>query len=70
MIDIEDIINSFDEYIDIWYDELTIFGDTYKVSQILKDIDHNKYCKGLSAYIDRYYDKIGEDEYRCKPIKE
>lgn len=49
--DIEDIIDEFDQIIDE-VSVISILDKLYRPSEILKDIDHQRYCKELDKYIE------------------
>lgn len=66
---IEEVIEEFDQFVDSNSIPLDIFGKRYENSQVLRDIDHNYYCKQLDQYIANNFLVEGDESdtyYRVK----
>ncbi len=50
MLDIEEVIEHFDVYLNSTYPSLTIEGEVFSPSNILRD-QHDKYLEALNKYI-------------------
>ncbi len=58
MLDIEQVISSFDDYIDSTHEEIQICGEEFKPSEVLNAMGVDLYTKKLNRYIDEHYDII------------
>lgn len=69
---IEEVIEEFDLYIDeetTHREGIDILGKSYEASQVLRDIDHDYYCKQLDQYIANNFLVEGDESdtyYRVK----
>lgn len=66
MIDIEQILEQFDEYIDNNYaNRANILGKEYVTSELLRNYDHKFYCEQLDEFIKYNFERIDDDFYRA-----
>lgn len=70
-MNIEDLIEEFDNYLDMQYDDIIIEDEVLKPSEIIHAIGNNFYDKKLGEHIDKYYDvkldsHLGECDYEIK----
>ncbi len=63
MIDIEQVIEQFDDFIDTYSMPINILGKDYVVSAVIREFDHSYYCKKLDEFIDEHFDRVDDDYY-------
>lgn len=66
---IEEVIEEFDQFIDADTEIVFILDRPFMASDILRDIDHNYYCKQLDKFIAENYLVEGDESdcyYRAK----